>query len=265
MNKFVLLAGLPRTGSTLLANILAQNDTFYLEGNSGLCQLMWDVKVSCDTKCIEQLAAGNKLDEVKTNIISELPNLYYKGVTDKVIFDKCRPWVMPANMDLAKTYISEDIKTIVLVRPVDQIIRSFAKLNDSPDDEDKMYNDLMNDKSEVVMRSFRGTYHAAKNLENCLFVSYDNIVDNTSETLSAIYQFIGEDNFIHDIEKISQVISENEFVYKNEDLHTIRGTISRESNKVELPEWVEEKCGIMTKLLYMELGGIEDGPLCRIE
>ena len=75
-NKFVLLAGLPRTGSTLLSNMLAQNDRFHVEGNSGLCQIMWDVQECCDENCAVQVRANNKLDSVKSNIISELPNLY---------------------------------------------------------------------------------------------------------------------------------------------------------------------------------------------
>ena len=46
-----MLSGLPRTGSTLLSAILYQNPKIHAEGNSGLCQLMWDLEVSCKHNC----------------------------------------------------------------------------------------------------------------------------------------------------------------------------------------------------------------------
>lgn len=265
VNKFVLFGGLPRTGSTLLANLLAQNHKFHVEGNSGLCQLMWDVQESCNQNCVEQLTANNKLDSVKSNIISELPNLYYKGVKNKVILDKCRPWVMPANMKLAKTYISKDIKAIVLVRPINEIVKSFAKMHFAAGRDASIYPELLDDDSEVLMRSFSATYYAAKaNEKNCLFISYEKIVKDTQEVLSKIYDFIGEETFIHNINKVEQVVKEDESPYVLEGLHTIREKISKKENDLVLPDWVENKCTFMTDILLKELRGLKDGSLCRI-
>ena len=263
-NKFVLLAGLPRTGSTLLANILAQNTRFYIEGNSGLCQLMWDMQESCNKNCSEQLSANNKLESVRLSVVGGLPALYYKGVSNKVIFDKCRPWVMPANIEMAKTYIDESVKAIVMVRPIDEIIRSFAKLHFASGGDASIYSELLDDNSEVLMRSFYATYHAAKAKEkNCLFVSYENIVDDPIGTLSDIYSFINEDKFIHNTNKIEQVISEEDSVYEMGEMHHIRESISRVNNDLVLPEWVQEKANAMTETLYAELGGIENGTFCQ--
>ncbi len=41
--NFYFISGLPRTGSTLLSSILYQNPLIHTEGNSALCQLMWDI------------------------------------------------------------------------------------------------------------------------------------------------------------------------------------------------------------------------------
>jgi len=259
-NRFVLLAGLPRTGSTLLANILAQNSKFYLEGNSGLCQLMWDVTQSCDNNCYQQLTANGKLDSVKTNIASGLPNLYYKDVSDKVIFDKCRPWILSANMSMAKHYISPDIKAIVLVRPIDEIIKSFAKLHFEGGGDASIYSELLDDNSEVLMRSFIGTYQAAQAKEdNCLFVSYDKIVSEPIIVLNKIYEFINEDKFIHNTKRIKQTVKEDDFPYSVENMHAIRSEISKVKNDVVLPKWVQEKANAMTKALFKELKGLEYG------
>ena len=56
--QFVFLSGLPRTGSTLLSAILSQNPKIYSEGNSAVCQLMYDMQQSCIHKAKEQLIAN---------------------------------------------------------------------------------------------------------------------------------------------------------------------------------------------------------------
>ena len=265
-NKLVLLAGLPRTGSTLLANILAQNSRFHLESNSGLCQLMWDMQESCDSNCVEQLTANNKLESVRSSLVGGLPDIYYKGISDKVIFDKCRPWVMPANIKMAKEYISKDIKAIVLVRPINQIIKSFAKLHFKNGGDASIYSELLDNNSEVVMRSFTATYLAAKEkYSNCLFVSYDSIVEDTANVLREIYSFINEDKFIHDVNSVRQVISEEKSTYNLKNIHSIRNKVSKIKNDIVLPEWVEEKCRIMTNALYTEFKGMKNGSLCGTE
>ena len=262
-NRFVLLAGLPRTGSTLLANILAQNKNFHLEGNSGLCQLMWDMTQSCDNNCHEQLTANAKLDAVKINIATSLPNLYYKEVNDKVIFDKCRPWVIPTNMSMAKEYISHDIKAIVLVRPIDEIIKSFAKLHFKGGGDASIYSDLLDDNSEVLMRSFSATYQAAQAKEvNCLFVSYDKIVSEPISVINKIYEFINEDKFIHNTTRITQTVKEDDFSYGVKNMHKIRNKIFKIENDSVLPEWVQEKSDAMTSALFTELKGLKYGTFC---
>ena len=250
----MLLAGLPRTGSTVLANTLAQNSMFYIEGNSGLCQLMWDAQWSCENHCEEQLKANNKLDSVKEMLVGGLPDLYYTGVSGKIILDKCRPWVLPNYMEMAQRYIAEDIKAIVMVRPIDEIVRSFAKLHFETGGDDSVYQELMDDNSEVVMRSFAATRIAAESAnENLLFISYKNIVDDFSEVISKIYKFIGEDKFLHETTYINQVIKENTSAYHHPNLHKIRSEVSQVKNEIILPDWVQEKCNFMTESLFEKL------------
>ena len=67
------LSGLPRTGSTLLTSILSQNSNIHTEGNSALCQLMWDMQVSCETT--QQISNKPGLQD---KLISEIPNIFYE-------------------------------------------------------------------------------------------------------------------------------------------------------------------------------------------
>ena len=89
MKQYVFLSGLPRTGSTLLSAILSQNPEIQAEGNSALCQIMWDAHVSCTVNATEQLKANKRYENTLKDIVSEIPNMYYKKSESSIIVDKC--------------------------------------------------------------------------------------------------------------------------------------------------------------------------------
>jgi sulfotransferase len=143
--QFVCLSGLPRSGSTLLSAILSQNPKIHAEGNSAVCQLMWDLEVSCKTKCNEQIGANNRETTV-TDLISKIPEIYYNNIDDneKIVIDKCRSWTTLENVRLLKKYIDKDIKIIVLERPILEIVNSFCKLYNKNNIKFSLY-DMYND------------------------------------------------------------------------------------------------------------------------
>ena len=72
-SQFVCLSGLPRSGSTLLSAILCQNPLIHAEGNSAVCQLMWDMYVSCMNNVNEQLK-GNYREHMVRDLMLQIPN-----------------------------------------------------------------------------------------------------------------------------------------------------------------------------------------------
>ena len=76
IKQFVGLSGLPRTGSTLLSAILSQNPEIHAEGNSAVCQLMWDMQQSVVNS--EQLKANNK--DLLDALVKTIPHTYYADV-----------------------------------------------------------------------------------------------------------------------------------------------------------------------------------------
>jgi len=102
---FVALSGLPRTGSTLLSAILSQNPDVHAEGNSAVCQLMWDMQQSCEGAASEQLHANNR-QATQDDLVRAIPEIYYKNTTATHIVDKCRSWTLPANMDMLRRYVT---------------------------------------------------------------------------------------------------------------------------------------------------------------
>jgi Sulfotransferase family len=59
-DQFVCLAGMPRSGSTVLAAILSQNPQIHTEGNSPMCQMMWDTYLSYQDRCNREFASNGK-------------------------------------------------------------------------------------------------------------------------------------------------------------------------------------------------------------
>lgn len=224
MKTFIGLSGLPRSGSTLLGSILYQNPLIHTEGNSALCQIMWDVQQSCFLS--EQLQASCRTDVANT-ILRSIPINYYSNTERPVIVDKCRSWCLPANMDLIKRYITSEPKIIVMTRGIEDILKSFKNLFES---NEKYYDEFqfIQPDSEPLMRSLKGVEYAeANNTGEFLFINYDNLVDDTQKELNRIYDFLGLEYFEHDLNNIVTVNLENDLVYGLEGMHHVRSVMGR--------------------------------------
>jgi sulfotransferase len=253
MKQFVCLSGLPRTGSTLLSAILCQNPKIHAEGNSALCQIMWDTQQSCLTSAKEQLAANNR-SHTMYDIITKLPELYYKDIEESIIVDKCRSWTLKANVEMLKNYITKDFKIIVMERPIIEIVKSFAKLyrsNNSGIISTNFEEKLVEPGSEPIMRSLEGIHWAKQNNQNnnFLFISYDELVNNTEITIKKIYDFCEWEYFHHDFTNIVVKYPENDEIYKLHGHHEIRPTIKKIENNVVLSKELEAYCLMIDKVM----------------
>jgi sulfotransferase len=210
--QLVFLSGLPRSGSTLLSSILSENPLIHAEGNSAVCQLMWDMSISCEVNSQEQLAANNRFD-TQQQLVSEIPNIYYQKINRPIVIDKCRSWTLEANVLMIRKYICPDPKIIVLTRPIDEI--------------DKVYNskELLSPGSEPIMRSLNGVDWAKKNNSGeFLFIEYSDLVSYTNEVIASIYSFCDWDDFQHDLSNIVNRFPENDDVYGMPGMHEVRLT-----------------------------------------
>jgi sulfotransferase len=226
--SFVALSGLPRTGSTLLTAILSQNPEIYAEGQSAVCQLMWDMQQSCETELAWKSMASNGRIQTADDLVRAIPAIYYKNVKARHILDKSRSWTLPANVELLRRYVRDDPKIIVMVRPVDEIVRSFIELrkrNNWPHD---LEADLWEPNTEPLTRPLMGVEYAkAHNNGEYLFVEYDELVDNTRATIDRVYEFCEWEPFEHWFSGITNPHPEDDTVWDFPGLHDIRPEIGR--------------------------------------
>jgi len=237
IKQFVALSGLPRTGSTLLSAILSQNPEIHAEGNSAVCQLMWDMQQSVVNS--EQLKASNK--DILDALVKPIPHIYYADVTKPIVVDKCRSWTLAANVEILNRYFNNPPKIIVLVRPMVEIVASFLALRKANGWSDVEM--ILEDGSEPIMRSLAGVEWARKNNNGeFLFVTYDDLVDNTQASLDRIYNHCGWEPFVHDLDNIINHHKENDAVYGLIGQHDVRPQISRRTVSIDLPDELIKEC-----------------------
>ena len=245
-HRIVGLSGLPRSGTTLLSALLSQNPTIHAEGNSAVCQLMWDMQQSCKTTASEQLKA-NRREATVHDLISHIPKIYYRHVpeTKKLIVDKCRSWTILPNLLLFKKYIEMDAKIIVLERPLQDIVKSFAKLFQANGlDLKTAVPPLLTPHSDPIMRSLEGIQWAKQNNKgnHFCFIQYDDLVNNPSETMARIYSFLQYPAFTHDFKHIMNVHPEDDVFYKLKGFHNVRTELAKEPNDTILSAEILSKC-----------------------
>jgi sulfotransferase len=247
MDKFIGLSGLPRSGATLLSAILDQNPEIHAEGNSAVCQLMWDMQESCYGASNTLLRAAYR-GHIIPSMIAAIPSTYYKDVSAPVIIDKCRSWTIPGNMAMLQKYFVRSPKVIVLERPLVDILKSFLTLhrsNGKPVEKADLHKVALEPNSEPMVRSLDGIIWAKQNNQNgnFLFIKYDDLVTNTERVLTSIYEFCEIAPFKHDLKNIINNHPEDDVgVYDNPGLHNVRSTISKRTTDEILPDYIIAKC-----------------------
>jgi len=263
MKQFVCLSGLQRSGSTILSAILDQNPLIHAEGNSAVCQFIWDLHQTGTVNAAEQLKGNNRMGTVQ-DIIQRIPEIYYKDIPvgKEIVVDKCRAWTIAANVELLRNYIDPAIKIIVLERSVTAIMQSFMKLYKKNNwSEDKMHEVLkaiLVPNQEPVMRPIIGINMARKanalqgDNKTFLFIHYDDLIAKPAETIERIYTFCGWEPYVHNFDNIVNTHPENDDFYNLKGFHDIRNTLNKEPNTVVLPPDILAKCKQIDMLMWGE-------------
>lgn len=206
---------------------------------------MWDMQQSVTNS--EQIKANNK--DMTNKLVKPIPQTYYGEVKKPIIVDKCRSWTLPENMEMLHRYFDNKPKVIVLVRPLVEIVASFMALRKS-NGWTNLETDLLKDGSEPIMRSLAGVQWAKQNNNGeFIFVTYDDLVDDTESTLDRIYQHCEWKPFKHNFENIVSSAEEDDSVYGLIGQHEIRPSIGRRSLDVDLSDELVQKCNWLDQLI----------------
>jgi sulfotransferase len=241
--QYHFIAGLPRSGSTLLSAILSQNPRFHASMMSPVHKMSMGL--------INSWSAGNEIaplvnKQQKRRIIKALFNQYH-GQGKEVTFDSNRGWAekLPLIHDLYP-----DAKVICCVRNIAWILDSFEKLyQQDPYEQTRLFtND--NDRSSVYSRvralagSNRVVGYSAQALKQAFYsqlsdkliiVEFDALVKEPKQTIEKLYKMLGEQQFEHDFNNVGakhQAFDDNLGV---PGLHTVKNSIEYHPRDSILP------------------------------
>jgi len=197
---------------------------------------MWQTKKTCEV-LHQELASNNRLQTPK-DIISQLPHSYYKNNSsqEKIVVDKSRAWTHSDYSSLLDDFVGDDIKIIVMVRPIVEICKSIVKLLKSNGIyTEQREKDLFGSDNNIIINPFAGVQAAKESNSNrFIFISYQDLVENTSQTLRSIYSFCGWPPFIHNTNNVQTKYVERDDLYGLKGLHDIRKKVEYCSNDTVL-------------------------------
>lgn len=241
MDSLHFVSGLPRSGSTLLCNILAQNPRFRTGGTSGILDVLFGVRNQWDKLIEFQTMPKPESDAAKLRVLIGILTAYCADITQPVIFDKSRGWL--AHMELIEHILGRKAKVLVPVRDLRDVLASFEKLyrNASKSGQvageaEKYYQfQTVEGRCDFWAQADQPVGLAYNRIKDALqrgfgdrlhFVKFDVLTKNPRRVMREIYGFLGEDYYEHDFDNVEQVTIENDRLHGFDNLHAIRQNVA---------------------------------------
>lgn len=86
------IAGLPRSGSTLLTNILAQNPKCYATPTSGIIDMLVNVRNHWDQNQAFKAMDRGLSEQIKQRVMQDMLQSYFAHAEQPICIDKNRFW-----------------------------------------------------------------------------------------------------------------------------------------------------------------------------
>jgi len=244
MNKtYFFMAGLPRSGSTLLKSILNQNPELHTEPVSPVMELMyWNDHYFSDSEQYLGYPKPKSAHKVISSIIED----YYFDVEKPIIIDHCRAW--SNNIERIKTYITPNPKIICPVRNVTEILTSFISMVRRNSDQVSFIDQHLIEKGFPINDDNRCDYLMSKegiveqalwaqsqafirgdDKKHLLMVEYDDLIHSPNETLNQIYEFLELKPYTHTFNHIENTHREIDDQWYLKDMHHVRKELKKVS------------------------------------
>jgi len=238
MKKYYFMAGLPRSGSTVLASLLNQNTDVYVTPTSP----MLTVTVKMQESWREDPAVkANYFEEQARNLTKAILPAFWQHRPEPIIIDKSRGWAQ--NMTAVNALFGEKIKVVVVERDLPSIMASWLtiikKQTNSNFDKNLMLKGFMpTDENRVMAMWFdmvkecmEGSQKIKRDTpDQIIVINYDDLMKDPARELSNIEQFLNLPKYTYDFDNIQNDTVDDDLVaWGFEGLHTIRSKLQKTS------------------------------------
>ena len=225
------LAGLPRSGTTLLGNVLSQHPDIHVSGTSAL------------SLCIESVSnVLTNAPEVQADL-ANVPGSYeryvdamyafcagwYSHRPEEHIIDKGRGWIMYRAL---LCQLSPEGTVIVCVRDPRDVIASIARQDKKTAVFHSPVARTVYEQADMLMKPdgmvggpMRFIEDLIRSSADVVFVSYSSFVANPEGTVGRIEKAMGVDSFDHDFGNVANVATDLDALHRLKYIHDGSGPI----------------------------------------
>jgi sulfotransferase len=236
MKTIHFLAGLPRSGSSVLAAILNQNPAVYVTPTSPMLDLVvanqdkfWELPAVKANPCQKQL----------TNVTRAMIKAMWEHRPEGIIIDKNRGW--GKNMPASTILLEKEIKVIATVRDLPSIMASWLTLlrnnpNNYVDDILRQRGYEINDENrmgEMWFNMVKDCMECVKQLkidasERTIFLPYDGLIARPDVALGHIGLFLRLPHYEYDFNNIqSDTVDDDLTAWGLDGMHKVRHKLEK--------------------------------------
>jgi sulfotransferase len=225
---------MPRSGSTLLQNILGNNPNIYATPTSGLLEMLNASKRVYTSSA--NFKAQNE-SEVKRGFLMYCHYAmhgYFDGITDRpYAIDKCRGWAI--NIPFLESFLDKP-KIICMVRDLRDIVgsmeknfRKYPEKWDITEDDNRLtvgerVTMWMNPTAKPVghtLNNLKEVFHRGLD-KKMLFVKFEDLTHNPEREIRRVYEYLELPYYHIDYKNVKQVTQEDDKFHGRYGQHKIQ-------------------------------------------
>ncbi len=226
------LAGLPRSGTTLIANVLSQHPDIHVSGTSALPLCLEAVQNTLSTAPEVQSDLANVPGSYERYLAAMrgLCDGWYSDRPEPTIIDKGRGWIMHRAL-LSQLY--PDAALIVSVRDPRDVIASIERQHRKTAAFNSPLARTAYESAELLMAPdgmVGGPIRfiedlTRRNLPGVVCVRYESLVTDPAAAISRVHDPLGCEPFEHGYRKVENVASDLDALYRGKYPHDGSGEI----------------------------------------
>jgi sulfotransferase len=258
----VFLAGLPRSGSTLLANLACQNPILHATPTSGLAGVVEGYRTFWST---DALIRAQGIENVRPKFLSSLEGLilgWHKREIQagKIVLDKNRVW--PRHIELLEMALGQRVTVLFPIRDVRDILTSFEKLHRKDlAFKPRPYNETPVARAESWLHPEHGAVGRAISIyrdaiargvdDRIWTLRYNDLCSHPQDMMDAVHEVIGIPPFAYDVDNVQQFTYEDDAVHGITGLHDIRARIQPQPS--EWQQFLPQQYGQALEARYADV------------
>lgn len=254
-------SGMPRSGSTLLSNLLAQNPANHVTPTNGLVEHVVGLANSwTENEAFRAQGIKKLIKPIRSAICGMISGFYAEVPPDSAIFDKSRGWL--AQIPLLEDILERRVQLIVTIRDVKDVCASFEnifamnQLTRPPRSAEQRINGatsllrcqsyLRGDATLGMWCNWLKDAYETGLSDRLILIPYNKLVANPIGVVALVHQSLGLGEFVCDPTNVENKTPEEDIQVYGLPYHSLRPQVdsSAMNRGASLPldacQWIDE-------------------------